>query len=519
MNIGQIPAKWARQTPDNEAIIDSTTGRRITFAELDKHVRKLANGLLGLGLEKGDRVGVLSMNSIEYCALYFACGRAGLIAQPMNWRLSPPELKKIIDNAEPKVYITQGQYADAAAELAGMVDSVEHWLQYGTGGDGSYEALIEAASDSEVPGSADIGNDDPLFILYTGGTTGESKGALHSHKSVYFGMLNQTVAERIVPNDVYMLTGQMFHIPIVLAINYLAHGCPLVLMNFDAKLAMELIQQERVSAFLGVTTMLNWMMAVPGFDDYDISSLRNIQYGGGPMPSRVIKEAMDKFPCTLIQGYGQTEGTTMTFLAQEDHIRAIEDGYHPERLKACGREGFITSVRVVDDDGNDVPTDGETPGQIIVKSEANMLGYFRNPELTAKTIRDGWMWTGDIATMDSERYVFIVDRAKDMIISGGENIYSVQVEEAIARHPSVLETAVIGIPDDEWGESVMAYVVLKPGETATKEEIIETAKANLASYQKPRSVEFIDELPKAPTGKILKRVLRDPFWTDAERQV
>ena len=209
----------------------------------------------------------------------------------------------------------------------------------------------------------------------------------------------------------------------------------------------------------------------------------------------------------------------MTFLAQEDHIRAIKDGYHPERLKACGREGFVTSVRVVDDDGNDVPTDGETPGQIIVKSEANMLGYFRNPELTAQTIRDGWMWTGDIATMDSERYVYIVDRAKDMIISGGENIYSVQVEEAIARHTSVLETAVIGIPDDEWGESVMAYVVLKPGETATKEEIIETAKANLASYQKPRSVEFIDELPKAPTGKILKRVLRDPFWADAERQV
>ncbi|MGI9625091.1 MAG: AMP-binding protein [Acidimicrobiales bacterium] len=519
MNLGDIPKKWARQTPENEAIIDSTTGRRINFADFDTHVRQLANGLLGLGLEKGDRVGMLSMNSIEYCALYFACGRAGLVTQPMNWRLSAPELKKIVDNGEPKVYISQGQYAGVAGELAGMVDSVEHWLQYGEGGDGSYEALIEASSDEEPAGSESIGGDDPLFILYTGGTTGESKGALHSHKSVYFGMLNQTVAERIVPSDVYMLTGQMFHIPIVLAINYLAHGCPLVLMNFDAKLAMDLIQQERVSAFLGVTTMLNWMMAVPGFDDYDISSLRNIQYGGGPMPSRVIKEAMDKFPCTLIQGYGQTEGTTMCFLSQEDHIRAIEEDYHPERLKACGREGFVTSVRVVDDDGIDVPADGKTPGQIIVKSEANMVEYFRRPDLTANTIRDGWMWIGDIATMDDERYVYIVDRAKDMIISGGENIYSVQVEEAISRHPSVLEAAVIGIPDDEWGESVMAYVVLKPDTTATEEEIIETAKANLASYQKPRSVEFIDELPKAPTGKILKRILRDPYWADAERDV
>ncbi len=519
MNIGQIPAKWARMTPDNEAIIDSTTGRRITFVDLDTHVRKLANALLGLGLEKGDRVGVLSMNSIEYCALYFACGRAGLIAQPMNWRLSPPELKKIIDNGGPRVYITQGQFAEVSAETKGMVDCVEHWLEYGAGGDGSYEALVEAAPDTEPEGSDQIGNDDPFFILYTGGTTGESKGALHSHKSVYAGMLNQTVGERIVPSDVYMLTGQMFHIPIVLAINYLAHGCPLVLMNFDAKLALELIQEEKVSAFLGVTTMLNWMMAVPGFEDYDLSSLRNIQYGGGPMPSRVIKEAMDKFPCTMIQGYGQTEGTGMTFLSQEDHIRAIEEDYHPERLKSCGREVFGSAIRVVDDDGNDVPTDGKTPGQIIVKSEGNMLGYFGRPDLTEQTIRDGWMWTGDVATMDSERYVFIVDRAKDMIISGGENIYSVQVEEAISKHEAVLESAVIGIPDDEWGESVKAYVVLKPGESATEEEIIETAKANLASYQKPRFVEFIDELPKAPTGKILKRVLRDPYWVDAERDV
>jgi acyl-CoA synthetase (AMP-forming)/AMP-acid ligase II len=246
MNIGMIPAKWAKQTPEAEAIIDSTTGKRINFADFDEHVRRLANGLRGLGLDKGDRVGVLSQNSIEYAALYFACGRSGLIAQPMNWRLSPPELKKIIDNGEPRAYITQDQYAGVTNEVKGLVDSVEHWLEYGPDGDGSYERLIESASDEEPVWSSDLGTDDPLFILYTGGTTGESKGALHTHKSVYFGMLNQTVAERIVPSDVYMLTGQMFHIPVVLAINYLAHGCPLVLMNFDAKLAMDLIQQVKV---------------------------------------------------------------------------------------------------------------------------------------------------------------------------------------------------------------------------------------------------------------------------------
>ncbi|MDE0237731.1 MAG: AMP-binding protein, partial [bacterium] len=210
MNIGQIPAKWARQTPNREAIIDSTTGQRVTFAAFDEHIRRLANGLVGLGLEKGDRVGILSQNSVEYAALYFACGRSGLVAQPMNWRLSAPELAKIVNNGEPRAYITQGAYAAESAELSGLVGSVEHWLQYGEGGDGSYEELVASSSDAEPEASSEVGDSDPLFILYTGGTTGESKGALHSHRSVYFGMLNQTVAERIVPSDVYMLTGQMF---------------------------------------------------------------------------------------------------------------------------------------------------------------------------------------------------------------------------------------------------------------------------------------------------------------------
>ena len=332
------------------------------------------------------------------------------------------------------------------------------------------------------------------------------------------GMLNQTVAERVVPTDVYMLTGQMFHIPVALAMNYMAHGCSVVLMNFEAQKAIEIIEAERVSAFLGITTMLNWMMAAPNFRTSDISSLRNIQYGGGPMPATVVKAALEAFPCTLIQGYGQTEGMTMTFLSQEDHRDAIA-GVHPERLSSCGREGFITRVQVVDEAGKPVPKDGSTPGEIEIRSEANMLGYWRKEELNAQTFRNGWMRTGDIATWDSDSYLFIVDRAKDMIISGGENIYSTQVEAAIHKHPAVLEAAVIGIPDDQWGESVKAVVVLKPGTSATAAEIIDTARQHLASYQKPRSVEFVESLPKAPTGKILKRELRERFWKDRDRQV
>ncbi|MQA12660.1 MAG: AMP-binding protein [Pseudonocardiaceae bacterium] len=518
VNIGFIPAKWAALTPGSDAIVDTGTQRRISWSQLDERVRRLANGMrTSLGLRHGDRVAILAKNSIEYQELYYAAGRAGLVAQPLNWRLGVGELSRIIADAQPRAIVVSDEWLDVGKQLQAAVD-VPHWLQYGPGGDGSYEDLLARSSDEEPQWSSATGDDDPFFILYTGGTTGESKGALHSHRSVSFGMLNQTVAERIVPTDVYMLTGQMYHIPVVLSMNYMRHGCPLVLMSFEAKAALEIIEAERVSAFLGITTMLNWMMAVSGFENYDISSLRNIQYGGGPMPSAVVKAALDSFPCTLIQGYGQTEGTTMCFLSQEDHLDAVR-GIRPERLRSCGREGFVTTVRVVDPDGVPVPRDNATAGEIVVRSEANMLGYWNRPDLTAQTIRDGWMWTGDIATWDESSYVSIVDRAKDMIISGGENIYSVQVEEAVNTHPAVLECAVIGVPDEQWGESVKAFVVLKPQTSATEQQVIDAAKAHLASYQKPRSVEFVEALPKAPTGKILKRDLRAAYWADQDRRV
>lgn len=516
MNLADALRKWANLTPQNTAVIDAPTDRRVTFDRLLTRSTQLANALLDQGLKKGDRIAVLSMNSVEYFEVYYACALAGFIAQPVNWRLSAEEIGRILEDGEPAALLCQADFLALRDAVRSQISLPLIWLEYGENTDGSFEALLNSGSprDQEL----DIGDDDPALILYTGGTTGLSKGALHTHRTLYLGMLNQTVAERIVPSDVYMLTGQMFHIPVALAMNYLAHGCPVVLMNFDAKTALEIIQRERVSAFLGITTMLNWMMAVEGFSNYDLSSLRNIQYGGGPMPETVVKAALEAFPCTIIQGYGQTEGMTMTFLSQEDHERAV-NGEHPERLNSCGREGFVTRIRVVDENGNDVPKDGHSSGEIIVKSAANMLGYWRRPELSAEILKDGWMWTGDIATWDAESYVFIVDRSKDMIISGGENIYSTQVEAAIHQHPGVLECAVIGVPDDEWGEAVKAIVVMKPGETATAAEIIDTAKSHLASYQKPRSVDFIDGLPKAPTGKILKRELRAPYWDREDRQV
>ena len=284
MNIGNIIAKWANLDPARTALVDIPNDRRVTFGELDVRVRKLANALLGMGLDKGARIGVLSKNSIEYFEIYYACARAGFIAQPLNWRLAPPELARIVEDGEPDVFVYQQEFASECAAMRELIDLPITYLSYGPGSDESFNALVKSGAGEEPAVSAGVGNDDPVLILYTGGTTGLSKGALHSHRTLYMGMLNQTVAERIVPTDVYMLTGQMFHIPVALAMNYMAHGCPVVLMNFEARQALEIIQQEKVSAFLGITTMLNWMMAVEGFDDYDLSSLRNIQYGGGPMP-------------------------------------------------------------------------------------------------------------------------------------------------------------------------------------------------------------------------------------------
>lgn len=518
MNIGNIPAKAARLDPNRDALIDVHSGRRMNFGELAERVRSLANALIDtLQLKKGDRVAILSKNSIEYMEIYYACAEVGMIAQPLNWRLGVPELVRILQDGQPEVLFFSDEYSSVQQALQSEL-TISHCFSFGPGSDNSYNNLLDAASSIERSCTGEIGDDDPVLILYTGGTTGESKGALHTHRTLYMGMINQTVAERVVSTDVYMLTGQMFHIPVALAMNYHAHGCPIVLINFKARLALETIEREKVSAFLGITTMLNWMMADDRFKEFDLSSLRNIQYGGGPMPRSVVSAALAAFPCTIIQGYGQTEGMTMSFLNQEDHQRALA-GDHAERLASCGREGFVTDIKLVDKQGATVARDGETPGEILVRSEANMVGYWQRPELTAQTLRDGWMWTGDIAVWDKDSYIFIVDRAKDMIISGGENIYSTQVEAAIHQHPAVLESAVFGVPDTKWGESVKAVVVLKPGTQATEREIIDAAAQHLASYQKPRSVDFIESLPKAPTGKILKRNLRDPYWDESENKV
>ncbi len=520
IDIGDLTTRTAWRAPGRDAIVDVPNGRRLTFAQLEERANRLASGLRdGLGVQPGERVAILSTNSAEVAEALFACAKAGLVGMPLNWRLAVPELSRILADGAPAAMIHHREFARQAEELQRQND-IAHWLDFAPGSESPYEEVLERGS-PEVPAwSAETGDDHPFFILFTGGTTGVSKGALHSHATCHAAMVNQAVAERIADDDVYMLLGQMFHIPVVLAMTYLAHGKPVVLMNFEPRETLATIEAERVSAFLGITTMLNYMMAVEDFDSFDLSSLRLIKYGGGPMAESVVREIMERFPCDLMQGYGQTEGCTMSTLPPWVH-REIRQGIGTHRAASCGLETHLTSLRVVDEAGDPVPRDRSAVGEIVVRSPANMVGYWRLPDLTAEVFRDGggWMRTGDLASWDEEGFIYIVDRSKDMVISGGENIYPAQVEACIYRHPAVLECAVFGVPDPTWGEALKAVVVLRPGMTATEEEIIELTRRELASYMKPKSVEFISELPKGPTGKILKRDLRAPFWEGREREV
>ena len=479
IDIGDLTTRNAWRSPGRDAIIDVPNGRRLSFAELEARANRLAHGLRDeLGLEPGERVAILSTNAAEIAETFFACAKAGLVAMPLNWRLAVPEQARILDDGEPTALIHNRQFVAEVDELQRRND-IAHWVEFAPGSDSPYEELL-ARGRGEVPAwSAETGGDDPFFILFTGGTTGTSKGALHSHASCFAAMVNQAGAERIVDDDVYMLLGQMFHIPVVLAMTYLAHGRPVVLMNFEPRETLQAIEAEGVSAFLGITTMLNYMMAVDDFDRYDLSSLRLIKYGGGPMAESVVREIMERFPCDLMQGYGQTEGCTMSTLPPWVH-REIRAGIGTYRAASCGLEVHLTSLRVVDEAGLPVARDRSTVGEIVVKSPANMVGYWRRPELTAEVFRDGggWMRTGDVAAWDQDGFVYIVDRAKEMVISGGENIYPAQVEACIYRHPAVLECAVFGVPDPTWGEALKAVVVLRPGMSATEAEIIELTRGS-----------------------------------------
>jgi acyl-CoA synthetase (AMP-forming)/AMP-acid ligase II len=503
--------------PDQEAFIYGS--ERITFYEFNQRVNSLIHALQSMGLKKGDVIGILSWNCLEYTDVFGAAMKGGFIASPFNPRLKADELYYLINYSEANILFVGSELVEMVDLLKPRLKKVKIFI--------SFEALVPnmiAHNDlltnySSAEPDVEVVRDDPLYIFYTSGTTGTPRGALYTQHQKMQDTRIYAQALGVEIGDKHVMIMPLFHIGghAQFWTFFYAGGSNVILKFFDPVATLKIIQEERATDIHIVPTHLVAMFALPDFDNYDLSSLKRIWYAASPMPVELLKKAIKKFGPILIQGYGQTESGPLVALLPKWAHKVLEkpsDGQ--EILSSCGQPCIGTHIRIVDDKGNDVKP-GEV-GEIIVQGEQIMTGYWRKPDETKETIIDGWLHTGDLGRYDERGYIYIVDRKRDMIISGGENIYPREVEEILYQHPSVKEVAVIGIPDPYWVERVHAVIVLREGETVTSEEIIEFCKQRIARYKAPKSVEFVDSLPKTPSGKILKRELRERYWK-GERKI
>ena len=497
--------------------------RQHTWAQFGDRIARLAAGLSGLGLDSGDRVAVLSLNNDRYMESYFGVPWGGYVLVPINTRLAPPEIEFWLNDSGSTVLMVDEAFVEMVPKIQAHLETVKHVVFLGDGpvpkGMISFEGLLEGVSPSEA---ADTASDDLAMLYYTGGTTGRSKGVMLSQHNVLYDALLFAPTVGYRDHSVYLHAAPMFHIAdgtCTFAIATAA-GTSVIIPGFEPKAALTAIQDHKVSVTLWVPTMINMAMHYPGVEDFDLSSMVDMMYGASPMPEAVVRRAMEVMPHTRFHhAYGQTESAPiLTMLAPDRHIPDTDTG----KFGSCGQALLGVELKIVDEDDNEVPAG--TVGELCARADNVVLGYWRQPEMTAFALRNGWLHTGDGARMDDEGFVYIVDRVKDMIISGGENVYSAEVEDAIYQHAAVAECAVIGIPHDKWGEQVHAIVRLHDAQQGDKsvgeQAIVDHCHSLIAAFKCPRSVEFSTApLPLSGAGKILKTELRKPFWADQEKAV
>lgn len=518
MYLTQLVKRAAQTNP--KQIATAFQGRSHSYPQFQDRIARLATGLLKLGVKTGDRVGVLALNSDRYLEFFFAVPWAGGVFVPINTRLAPPEFVFWLVDPECSVLFVDDAFLDVVAKIRPEIGCVKHFVYMGDGpvpaGMVPYESLIEGNAPAEDAGR---GYDELAGIFYTGGTTGRSKGVMLSHRNLVYCALNASLALNMRRDAVYLHAAPMFHLADGTETfgTTMMSGSHRFIPRYDPEDVLKMIDRERITDTLIVPTMINMLVNHPKLKDYDVSTLRQIVYGASPMPEALIKKALEVMPkVRFIQAYGQTEcSPLLTATPPEVHDLG---GPLASKLKSCGIAAPGVEVRILDAAGKEVPR-GEV-GEVCARAANVMLGYWKQPEVTAATIRDGWIHTGDGGYMDEDGFVYIVDRVKDMIISGGENVYSAEVENAIYRHPAVVECAVIGVPDEKWGERVHAIVRLKPGERLDEPAVIEHCKQLIANYKCPRSVEFTENpFPLSGAGKILKTELRKPYWAGKARNV
>ena len=519
MYIGDYLARRELYSPERLAIIDSgkTPEWRLTFRQMNTRANRLANWLRQTaGVGKGDRVAILAHDGVEHLDTFFACGKLGAIHTALNWRLHPQELAGIVAATTPKVLIFSAELAEKVAALQMLLDgrpeaiaTYVHTERDGIGGSigasHHFETVLQAAPDTPVT-TDDLEAEDIAALIFTGGTTGLPKAAQVSHRMIAWNALN-TVIHDVTHDDVYLNVFPMFHTGglFVYTLPQIIFGGATILMRqFDPQRVLELIARERVTIFGAVPTMYQLIAQAPNWAAADLSSLRFCTSGGAPLPVPLVERYTREKGIRFKQGFGMTEfGPGIFALAPEDAIR---------KAGSIGRPNFYVDARIVDEDNNFLGPDQE--GELVLKGPSYCSGYFGDPEASAAAVdARGYFHTGDVARYDAEGYFTIVDRKKDMYISGGENVYPAEIEKALYEHPAVLMCAVIGLPDPKWGEVGRACVVLKPGAAAGEAELLEFMAARLARYKVPRSVVFRAALPISAAGKILKRELRDEYMS------
>ena len=519
MNVGTLFTKSARTFPDRLAI--AYGDYELSYLQANERINKLANGLKGLGIQKGSNVAILLHNCPEFLETLFACFKAGLGSVPINFRLHPKECSFIIDNSEASAVFLGEDFRDSLYALRKEMPRVKHYICIADPLEGMlpYEALLEDRPTRFT--DEELERDHLAWLFYTSGTTGRPKGAMLTHHVLMMMTMN-FYADMcpLGPEDVVLHAAPLSHGSGLYGIPNVGKAAANVILkskSFEPKIVFETIQKRKVTNMFMAPAMIKRLVTFPEFDQYDLSSIKCINYGGAPIYEEDLKDAVRKWGQVFVQLFGQAESPmTISYLRKEEHL--LEGT--PEQMKRLTSAGIPrTDVEVKIYDMNDQELPPGEMGEIVVRGEVVMKGYWRNPEATAETLRGGWLHTGDLGIMDERGYVYILDRAKDMIISGGENIYSREIEDIIVKHPAVYEVAVIGVPDEKWGEAVKAVVSLRPGQKATEEDIINFCKEHLASYKKPKSVDFIDAVPKNPYGKVLKRELREKYWVGQARRV
>jgi acyl-CoA synthetase (AMP-forming)/AMP-acid ligase II len=520
MNLSMLLTKTARLFPDKTAIFHGD--RQLTYAQFNARANRLANALRKLGLRQGDNVAILQYNYPETYESLFACFKCGIGAVPINFRLHPKEFAFIIGHSESQAVILSPEFNESIMEVRDRIPYCEHLIAL-DGAEGElrdYQRLLDEAADEFV--DAEVSPNDLAWLFYTSGTTGMPKGAMLTHRNLLGMTMNfyADIAPGFTPDDVILHAAPLSHGSGLYGLPNIGKGATNVILaskSFDPELVCQTIEKHRVTNMFAAPTMVKMLVDHPAVDRHDLSSLRSINYGGAPMLVEDLKKAIEKLGPRLVQLFGQGESPmTISYLPHWAH----NPSGSPDEINRLASAGFArTDVEVNIFDEADKPLPTGQIGEIVTRSDIVMKGYWRNPDATENAIKNGWLHTGDVGYLDEKGYLFIMDRSKDMIISGGENIYPREIEEVLVQHPAVREVSVIGVPDPKWGEAIKAVVSLNPGNSTTEQELIDFCKENIASYKKPKSVDFVDELPKSNYGKILKRELRTCYWEKQERKV